>query len=189
MSCNSSVYYNSDLRMFLLSDNIDNSTSGELCFQLLCLIKQDDQDETEKKGLKRKPIHIYINSHGGTTWDAWMLIDIIRSSKTPIYTYCVGYAMSAGFEIFIAGHKRFVSQHARLMLHSFVWGQPDYTKYQDLVNRRCEEDYLQNSQERYVLEQTKISETMLKEIREKKIDRYFHADEALKLGIAHKLLI
>lgn len=30
---------------------------------------------------------------GGGVYDTWALIDIILNSKTPIYTYCAGYAI------------------------------------------------------------------------------------------------
>lgn len=176
-----------DLRVFFLSDDIDNASIGKMCFQLLCLLKQDDKNEAEKKDFVRKPIHIYVNSGGGEVYDMWALIDIICTSKTPIYTYCTGYAMSAAFKIFLAGHKRFVSQHATLLYHQVSCYR--FGKYQDLVEDRVEMDYIQSNLEQYVLRQTKITKKMLREIREKKIDRIFHVDEALKLGIAHELLV
>jgi ATP-dependent protease ClpP protease subunit len=46
------------------------------------------------------------------------------NSKTPVYTYAIGMAMSMGLEIFTAGHKRFVYKNTTLMYHelsSFNW--------------------------------------------------------------------
>ena len=103
-------------RIFYINNDIDESL-GELCFDLLCLIRKDDKDEKNIKDFKRKPIRLYVQSYGGDIYSMWALIDIILSSKTPVYTYCTGYAMSAGFKIFLAGEKRFISKHAVLMYH------------------------------------------------------------------------
>ena len=116
------IYINTDERMFYLSDGIDNISLGKMCFHLLYLLKIDDRKENEQKNYQRQPINIFINSFGGSVYDMWALIDIIESSKTPIHTYCSGYAMSAGFMIFLAGHKRFVTKHATLMCHQLsMW--------------------------------------------------------------------
>jgi ATP-dependent Clp protease protease subunit len=86
-------------------------------FNLLQLIKDDDTNENIQKEYKRKPIQIYINSYGGYVNDMWSIIDIILNSKTPIHTYCTGYAQSAAFELFLSGHRRYMTKHAKLMYH------------------------------------------------------------------------
>lgn len=104
-------------RIIYLANDIRNISIGYTNAYLLSLIEKDDKGEAKEKEYKREPIKIYINSYGGNLYDMWSLIDIILNSKTPIYTYCTGYAMSAGFKIFLAGHKRFVSKHATLLYH------------------------------------------------------------------------
>lgn len=180
------VLINTDSRLFYISDHIDNDSIGKMCFNLLYLLKQDDDEETEKKDFKRKPIKIYINSYGGKIYDMWALIDIIEKSKTPIYTYCTGYAMSAAFEIFLAGHKRFGSRHSTFMYHQM--SHYNYGKYQDLVEDREEMNFLNKSNEQYVIERTKIPEHYINEIREKKKDVYFHANTALEYGIIDEII-
>ena len=175
-----------DKRICYLSDDIDNNSIAEIAHNILCLIKEDDKKERKEKGFKRKPISIYINSYGGSIYDMWALIDIILNSKTHIYTYCTGYAMSAGCKIFLAGHKRFMSRHATLLYHQLsAWRGG---KYQDLVEDRKEMDCLQNTIEEYILERTKISKEKLRKIRENKIDYYIHADEAIGLGFADEII-
>jgi ATP-dependent Clp protease, protease subunit len=39
------------------------------------------------------------------------------SSRIPIHTVAMGAAMSAGFIIFLAGHKRWVFNHSQLLVH------------------------------------------------------------------------
>lgn len=180
------VLCNTDERIFYLSDNIDNSSIGSICFNLLYLLQQDDKNEEEQKKFERKPIRIYINSGGGAVYDMWALIDIILNSKTPIYTYCTGYAMSAAFKIFLAGHKRFASKHATFLYHQMSCWRSG--KYQDLVEDREEMDLLQSELETYVSERTKINLKQLKDVRTKKKDWYIHSEEALSLGIINEIM-
>ena len=98
----------------------------------------------------------------------WALIDIIENSKTPIYTYCTGYAMSAGFNIFLAGHKRYATKHATFLYHQFSGWRSG--KYQDLVEDREEMDCIQNTIEQYVIAKTKFTK---KQIIESKKYRFY----------------
>lgn len=180
------ILVNADKRLFFISDDIDNTSIGKICFHLLYLLKQDEENESEKRDFKRQPIQIYINSYGGEVYDMWALIDIIEKSKTPIYTYCTGYAMSAAFKIFLSGHKRFATRHATFMYHQMSCYRSG--KYQDLVEDRKEMDFLNLKNEEYVIERTKITKEYIDEIREKKIDVYIHAEEALKLGIIDEVI-
>ena len=172
----------SDHRIFFLSDGIDNESIGKLCFDILTILEKDDEEEKEKKNFTRKPIKLFINSGGGEVHDMWALIDILLHSKTPIYTYVTGYAMSAAFKIFLSGSKRFVSKHSTLLYHQVRLIRCG--TYQHIVDHRPEVDRIQNEIEQYVLERTNVTEEKLKEIREKQIDWFIHCDEALEYGIA-----
>lgn len=186
MATRDDVLTNIDKRLFYISNDIDNSTIGKLTFDLLFLLQQDDEKDSKEKDFKREPIRLYINSYGGSVYDMWGLIDIIRNSKTPIYTYCTGYAMSAACNIFLAGHKRFVNKHSTLLYHQMSCWRSG--KYQDLVEDREEMDHLQNTIEEYVLDRTKITKKEIQRIRENKIDYYIHADKAIELGFADEII-
>lgn len=169
MSRADNVLLNKDTRLFYLSDDIDNDTIGKMCFHILSILKHDDEDESEKRDFKREPIQLYINSYGGSVHNMWTLIDIIQQSKTPIYTYCTGYAMSAAFMY----HQ----------MHCIRSG-----KYQNMIEDRKEMDYMNQQIENYIMERTKISEERIREIREKKIDVYIHPNEAKELGIIDDII-
>lgn len=181
------VYVNNKNRIFYLSDDIDNTSLGLINSSLLALIAKDNESERKSKGdFVRKPIKLHINSYGGEVYDMWGLIDIIEKSKTPIHTYCTGYAMSAAFIIFIAGHERFISNHATLLYHQMsCWRSGTY---QDLLEDGEERDWLQNSIESFVKSHTNIKQTRLNTVRKNKIDWYIHADEAIELGIADEII-
>lgn len=177
---------NTEKRIFYISNEVDNESMGAICFSLLFLLKEDDNNEKEKRDFTREPIHIYINSFGGSIYDMWSLIDIITNSKTPIHTYCTGYAMSAAFIIFLAGHKRFCYKHSTFMYHQSYFCIQG--KYKDLVETREEQDHLQKTIEEYVVERTKLSKEKIDEIRDKKVDMYIHCDKAVEYGIVDEII-
>lgn len=169
-------------RVVYLSDDFDNETVGKINAYLINLILQDDKEDNTQKNYKREPIHIYISSRGGGAYDALGLMQTILSSKTPIYTYVKGYAMSAGFWLFICGHKRFIGKYDTILYHQLHCNRSG--KYQDLVEDRVQMDWLQNTLENIIIEHTKITKEKLLEIKEKKIDWCIHCDEAIALGCA-----
>lgn len=176
------VNNDADKRVYYLSDGINNKSIGNISFNLLTIIEDDDKKDKEQKDYKRQPIKLFINSFGGSVYDSWGLIDVILNSKTPIYTYCCGYAMSAAFDIFLAGHKRYMFKHSTFMYHQ-IWNSHCGT-YQDIIEDQSELTYLQNTNEEYVLQRTKIPKEKLEEVRIKKQDWYIHCDEAKKYEIA-----
>ena len=131
MNSKDNIYANTDERILFLSDDIDNESVGSITWNILRLIKSDDEKDKKEKDYRREPIKLYINSYGGSVYDMWGLIDVILNSKTPIYTYCTGYAMSAAFKIFLAGHKRYCYKHSIFMYHQMSCWRSG--KYQDLV--------------------------------------------------------
>lgn len=186
MSAREDVLINVEKRLFYLSNDIDNETIGKLCFNLAYIIQEDDYNEQTQIGYVREPIKLFINSLGGSTYDMWALIDMMLNSKTPIYTYCTGYAMSSAFKIFLAGSRRFMSEHATLLYHQL--SQYRSGKYQDLIERNEDMIRCQEKIEEYVMSRTKITKEKLLEIREKKIDWFIYAEDAIELGVATDII-
>lgn len=180
------VFSSTNKRLFYLFGDINSQNCADIAFDILAINMGDNECEENEKNFVRKPIHLYINSTGGSVYDMWMLVDTIAASDTPVYTYCTGYAMSAAFTLFLSGHKRFVSSHATLMYHQiYCWKSG---KYQDLVDDREHLDELNSQIENYVIERTSLTEKTLLNIRERKRDTYFNAKEAIKQGIAETYL-
>jgi len=74
----------------------------------------------EDKGLPvegRKPIKIFVNSEGGDLNTVLNLIDVIRLSKTPVYTIGLGMAYSAAGYLLMAGHKRYIFENTSFLIH------------------------------------------------------------------------
>ena len=180
------VFVDTDERVIYLSDDVDNACIGLICSNIILANAADDSLEKTRVNFTREPIRIYINSFGGSVYDMWALIDTIQESKTPIHTYCQGYAMSAAFQIFLAGHKRFCSRHSTFMYHQMHCYRSG--KYQDMVEDREQMDYMNKQMEEFVKERTKLTQKDLDSIREKKKDNFFTAKQAKELGIVDEIL-
>lgn len=186
MSTKSTIFSSKTDRLFYIYGDINARNCADIAYDISQLNYEDDEKEEKEKNYKRDPIRIYFNSFGGSVYDMWLLVDTILASKTPVYTYCTGYAMSAAFMIFIAGHKRYMSPHATLMYHQiYCWRSG---KYQDLVDDREQMDRLNEMMESYVIERTGLKKEDLKNIREKKKDTYFSAKEAKELKIIDSII-
>ncbi len=115
---NSSVedyFYIQDLkqRKLFINGEIADTTVDDVVRNIM----QFNRDDCGKAYEDRKPILLYINSVGGSVDAGFQLIDVIRSSKTPVYTINTGYQYSMGFLIGLAGHKRFATRNAKYLMH------------------------------------------------------------------------
>jgi len=96
-------------RVVMLYGPIRDSVSALLVAQLLFL----EAEETSK------PIHLYINSPGGSVTAGLAIYDTMQYVSSPIHTYCVGQACSMGSLLLAAGEKgkRHALPNASIMIH------------------------------------------------------------------------
>jgi ATP-dependent Clp protease, protease subunit len=73
---------------------------------------------------KPKQIKMIINSPGGEVPSAFALIDTMKGSKVPIFTYGLGEIASCGLLTFMAGEKghRYITRNTAILSHQFSWG-------------------------------------------------------------------
>ena len=81
------------------------------------MILRWNMEDKGKDPSDRKPIWIYLFNYGGSLDIMWSFIDIISTSKTPVYTVNMGCCASAAAIIFVSGHKRFMMPMASVMIH------------------------------------------------------------------------
>lgn len=173
-------------RTIFLSGVITEESSGDVINHLLTLIENDDQEDKKQKEYNREDIKLFIKSRGGNTTDMFGMIDVIESSKTPINTYAIGNIESAAVPLFMSGRKRYIYKNTEVMIHSC--SSRARGKIQDMAEYISNVEIIQKMVDEYILSKSKISEERLKEIREKKLDWYLYADEAIKLGIADEIV-
>jgi len=177
-------------RNLYFTQQVDQNTIGDLTKKII-EINEDDMRLTKIYALhdieyKLKPIKIYIDSYGGSAYQCFGLLSVMKSSKTPIHTIVTGCAMSCGFMMLISGHKRFAHELSTSLYHqvsSVAWG-----KLKDMEQDLEETKRLQKIIENITLDRTTISKSKLKEVFEQKIDWFMSAEEALKLGVVDEII-
>ena len=172
---------NIDNRTSFINGDITTSEMAYVAFNLIHMINEDDENDAAIKEYEREPIKIFISSPGGEVNAMWSVIDVMLQSKTPIYTYCLGYVYSAAFKIFLAGSKRFAYKHSEFMYHQLqgkVSG--DYNSILNVVDNYA---YNQEEIERFILSRTKITEEQIENVRLSRQDWYFNTATAVELGI------
>ncbi|MBN1396130.1 MAG: ATP-dependent Clp protease proteolytic subunit [Pirellulales bacterium] len=96
-------------RIILLQGEIHDGNANELVMKLLYLQSEN----------RRKDIHFYINSPGGSVTATLAIYDTMQILSCPVATYCVGLAASGGAVLLAGGAKgkRFALPHAKVMIH------------------------------------------------------------------------
>ncbi len=100
-------------RIIFLQGEITSFAANELVMKLLYLQSEN----------RRKDIHFYVNSPGGSVTATLAIYDTMQMLSCPVATYCVGLAASGGSIILAGGTKgkRFALPHAKVMMHQ-PWG-------------------------------------------------------------------
>ena len=139
---------------------------------------------------KRQPIEFYVSTYGGSADDMFSLYDIMRNVKenNEIHTIGMGKVMSAGVLILAAGTegKRKIGENCRVMIHSVIAGNAG-----SLHNLENELQEVKKMQEVYLdslVEATSMTKKQLKSFMRRKTNVYLTAEEAIKHGIADKIL-
>lgn len=96
-------------RIIFLQGEIHDGNANELVMKLLYLQSEN----------RRKDIHFYINSPGGSVSATLAIYDTMQILSCPVATYCVGLAASGGAVLLAGGaeKKRFALPHAKVMIH------------------------------------------------------------------------
>jgi ATP-dependent Clp protease protease subunit len=96
-------------RIILLQGEIYDGNANEVVMKLLFLQSEN----------RRKDIHFYINSPGGSVTATMAIYDTMQILSCPTATYCVGLAASGGAVLLAGGTKgkRFALPHAKVMIH------------------------------------------------------------------------
>jgi ATP-dependent Clp protease, protease subunit len=96
-------------RIVFLQGEIYDGNANELVMKLLYLQSVN----------KRKEIHFYINSPGGSVSSTLAIYDTMQIISCPVATYCVGLAASGGAVLLAGGtkSKRFALPNAKVMIH------------------------------------------------------------------------
>lgn len=125
-------------RIVFLQGEIYTGNANEVVMKLLYLQSEN----------RRKDIHFYLNSPGGSVTATLAIYDTMQMLSCPVATYCVGEAAS-GAAVLLAGGtkgKRFALPNSRVMVHQPLGGvggqvsdieiqAKEILRYRDVLNK------------------------------------------------------
>jgi ATP-dependent Clp protease protease subunit len=163
-------------RVIFLQGEIYDGNANELVMKLLYLQSEN----------RRKDIHFYINSPGGSVTSTLAIYDTMQMISCPVATYCVGLAASGGAVLLAGGEKgkRYALTHAKVMIHQphgGVGGQVSDIEIQanEIVRTRSTlNEILASHSGRTVEEIAKATDR----------DHYMTAEEAKSFGVVDDIL-
>ena len=165
-------------RDIFLTTEIDSKSSSDILKQLIYLDKTDTD----------KPITLYISSPGGEVTAGLAVFDFIRMMKSKVNTVCIGTAASMGAIIFLAGEERKMLPHTKIMIHDPSYGNASMGGMKPLEIKDRLESLMKSRKllAEIIAERTGMP---LKRVCSKtRRDSFLDANEALKLGIATKII-
>jgi ATP-dependent Clp protease protease subunit len=168
-------------RKIIFNTDVDENLIERASLQIL---KWNDEDKDVPIS-ERKVIEIYIYSGGGDVIAGLGLIDVIKTSKTPVHTISLGLCASMGALILIAGHHRKAYKNSTVLIHDGSLMLMNTAK--KAKQTMAFYDSLDGRLRDLVVSNTKISP----ELYDEKSDEewYMFGDEAHVLGIVDELII
>ncbi len=163
-------------RIIFLGDDVNEHTANLVVAQLLFLENQDPN----------KDIILYINSPGGSVYDAMAIYDTMQFVKSDIQTVGIGVQASAAAFLLSSGTKgkRLLLPHATVMIHQPSSGTRGKVTDQEIdlrealrVKRMMEEIMAKNTGQPI----KRVHEDMER-------DFWMTADEAKKYGLVDKII-
>ena len=169
-------------RDLLISGSISQNSVKDAVKEIFEINADDDQKEETYKDWKRAPIRLFLNSYGGNVYDGLALVDIIRHSKTPIHTICVGSCMSMALWIWLSGKKRLIGENGTLMFHDV--STCSIGKTEEIRQDLNESVRLQKSLVEEITSKSLVKEEVLQDYITRKAEWFIPAKEAIDLKLA-----
>ncbi len=163
-------------RIIFLGDPIDDNLANSVIAQLLFLDSEDN----------KKDIKLYVNTPGGLVTSGMAIYDTMQYVKCDVVTICVGMAASMGAVLLAAGTKgkRFILPNAEVMIHQIMGGAEGQAT--DIKIRAEHILRLRDRLNKILAKHT--SQELSKIEKDTDRDNFMTAEEAVKYGIADKII-
>jgi len=164
-------------RIVFLQGEIHTGNANEVVMKLLYLQSEN----------RRKDIHFYLNSPGGSVTATLASYDTMQMLSCPVATYCVGEAASGAAVLLVGGAKgkRYCLPNSRVMMHQPMGGvggqvsdieiqAKEIIRYRDVLNQ---------------IISNHTGQSMEKIAKDTDRDFFLGAEEAKAYGIVDEILI
>lgn len=176
------VNFYSDLqnRVYWLTEEI-----GECTLDLVQYIIRWNREDREIPIKDRKPIRIVIDCGGGSLSVSETLSNIIKMSKTPIYSIALGFVASGASVVHLSCHKKFALPNSVFVLHKGSCSGVSGT-YDEIVSFARDYEKQIEMLMTFYTENTKYTEEEIEE--NIQTDWYIRMDEALEKGLVDEVI-
>ena len=130
------------------------------------------------------PIHLHIQSEGGSLYHTLYIIDLIRKMETPVYTYVDGFAASAASLISVVGAKRYMTDNSLILIHQLSGSESG--KYNEMQDQMSNMSILMSIIRKIYLEYTKLDEGTLNALLQK--DLWLESKTCLAYGLVDEII-
>lgn len=163
-------------RVLMITEPVDDHMMGIIVSQLLYLEAEDSEE----------PIHMYISSPGGSVMAGLAILDTMQLISAPVHTYAMGMVASMAAILFSCGEKghRYIMPNAEVMIHQPLGGTSGQASDIEIQAK-----HILNLKKRLYKILSQATGKHVKTIeKESDRDNYFEAAEAIKFGLADKVL-
>lgn len=166
-----------DKRKIFLTRQVDAETMDDL-FQKLYYLELKDPG---------KDITLFINSPGGEVTSGLAVFDLIAGMESKVNTVCIGLAASMGAMLFLAGNRRIMLPHTKVMIHDPSYSRADMSyRKPDEIDEFVKD--LKKTRDLLVELIAKRSGKLTRTVRKiTRNDSYFTAEEAVDFGLATEI--
>jgi ATP-dependent protease ClpP protease subunit len=128
-------------------------------------------------------INVRINSSGGSVLEGYSIFSAIQNCKKPIFTFIDGVGASISGIIFQAGHKRFMNDFGKLMIH-----EPSLGINYELLSPKQKTmiDSFKDSLLTILENNSKLDRAKLDEMM--KAETWLNANETLNFGLCDEII-
>jgi len=190
------------LRLIGIYEDVIEESAASVVYSLM-LLHESGHHQVPKEGTEGKeelteedledawkPIKMIISTQGGSAHEMFSVYDTMSVVRRDcdIETMGLGKVMSAGVLLLASGTKgkRKIGANCRVMIHPVAGGAMG--DLQDIENDIQEIKWLQKQYIKCLAKETNLTEKKIRAIMKKKVNYYFSAEEAIKMGIADEIL-
>jgi ATP-dependent Clp protease protease subunit len=170
-----------DAGIMYFSDGFDSQTTKPV---IQAIIEKNLMPNSQRP----KELTLVINSPGGQVHSAFALIDTMKGSAIPVKTVGIGMIASCGLLTFMSGTKgrRVITPNTSILSHQYSWGSGG--KEHELFARVREFELSTARMIDHYKKCTGLSEKKVRDILLPPEDKWLSAKEAVKYGIADKIV-
>ena len=167
-------------RVYWLTEEI-----GECTLDLVQYITRWNREDRGVPVEERKPIRIIIDCGGGSLSVSETLSNIIKMSKTPVYSIALGFVASGASVVHLSCHKKYALPNSVFVLHKGSCSGVSGT-YDEIVSFARDYEKQIEMLMTFYIENTKYTKDEIEE--NIQTDWYIRIDEAIEKGLVDEVI-